>query len=79
MARAITGPAYPERFYAAASYVGFAGSPDSSNSNTVVSKFSNEVSLLLYALYQQVKLLIVVYFTFALNFIELCMIWLNVI
>ncbi|CAO2832746.1 unnamed protein product [Amaranthus hypochondriacus] len=53
MARAITGPAYPERFYAAASYVGFAGSPDSSDSNTVVSKFSNEVSLLLYALYKQ--------------------------
>ncbi|CAO2836704.1 unnamed protein product [Amaranthus hypochondriacus] len=53
MARATTGPAYPERFFAAASYVGFAGSPDSANSNTVVPKFNNEVSLLLYALYQQ--------------------------
>ncbi|KAL2941001.1 Acyl-CoA-binding domain-containing protein 4 [Bienertia sinuspersici] len=50
MARATTGPAYPERFYAAASYVGFAGSADSS---AVASKFNNEVSLLLYALYQQ--------------------------
>ncbi|XP_010674725.2 acyl-CoA-binding domain-containing protein 4 isoform X1 [Beta vulgaris subsp. vulgaris] len=53
MARASTGPAYPERFYAAASYVGFAGSPDSSSSNAVVSKFNNEAALLLYALYQQ--------------------------
>ncbi|CAL5400569.1 unnamed protein product [Camellia sinensis] len=50
MARA--GLAYPERFYAAASYVGFDGSPDSS-SRGVSSKFSNEVALLLYALYQQ--------------------------
>ncbi|XP_021742539.1 acyl-CoA-binding domain-containing protein 4-like [Chenopodium quinoa] len=53
MARASTGPAYPERFYAAASYVGFAGSPDSSASNAVVSKFNNEAALLLYGLYQQ--------------------------
>ncbi|KNA05308.1 hypothetical protein SOVF_191650 [Spinacia oleracea] len=53
MARASTGPAYPERFYAAASYVGFAGSPDSSASNAVVSKFNNEAALLLYALYKQ--------------------------
>ncbi|KAI8031743.1 Acyl-CoA-binding domain-containing protein 4 [Camellia lanceoleosa] len=51
MARA--GLAYLERFYAAASYVGFDGSLDSS-SRGVSAKFSNEVALLLYALYQQV-------------------------
>ncbi|KAF5739863.1 putative acyl-CoA binding protein [Tripterygium wilfordii] len=52
MARASSGLAYPERFYAAASYAGFDGSPDSSTKN-VTSKFSNEAALLLYALYQQ--------------------------
>lgn len=50
MARATSGLAYPERFYAAAAYAGFDGSPTSSGS----SKFSNDVALLLYALYQQV-------------------------
>lgn len=75
MARAITGPAYPERFYAAASYVGFAGSPDSSDSNTVVSKFSNEVSLLLYALYKQVKLWIVLLPWILLNFVWFGWMW----
>ncbi|KAI5658783.1 hypothetical protein M9H77_27576 [Catharanthus roseus] len=50
MARASSGLAYPERFYAAASYAGFDGS---SNSSAVSSKFSNDVALLLYALYQQ--------------------------
>ncbi|XP_073065955.1 acyl-CoA-binding domain-containing protein 4-like isoform X3 [Primulina eburnea] len=49
MARANSGLAYPERFYAAATYAGFAGSPNSA----VVSKFSNDSALLLYALYQQ--------------------------
>lgn len=53
MARASSGLAYPERFYAAASYVGFGGSPNPS-SKSVTSKFSNDVALLLYALYQQV-------------------------
>ncbi|XP_074312254.1 acyl-CoA-binding domain-containing protein 4-like isoform X1 [Silene latifolia] len=49
MARARSGLAYPERFYAAASYAGFsAGSPDD-----VLSKFTNEAALLLFALYQQ--------------------------
>ncbi|OMO68777.1 Acyl-CoA-binding protein, ACBP [Corchorus capsularis] len=52
MARASSGLAYPERFYAAASYAGFDGSPHS-NGNDVGSRFSNEVALILYALYQQ--------------------------
>ncbi|KAL0900841.1 hypothetical protein Bca101_084802 [Brassica carinata] len=51
MARATSGPAYPERFYAAASYVGFDGSD--SSAKQVSSKFSNDTALLLYALYQQ--------------------------
>ncbi|KAK1440483.1 hypothetical protein QVD17_06310 [Tagetes erecta] len=52
MPRASSGLAYPDRFYAAASYAGFGGSPKSS-SKGVTSKFSNDVALLLYALYQQ--------------------------
>ncbi|MQM00568.1 hypothetical protein Taro_033311 [Colocasia esculenta] len=52
MARASSGLAYPERFYAAAAYVGFGGSPNSS-STSVISKFPNDVALLLYGLYQQ--------------------------
>ncbi|KAA8536858.1 hypothetical protein F0562_029336 [Nyssa sinensis] len=52
MARANSGLAYPERFYAAASYAGFDGSPNSS-SKGVSSKFPNDVALLLYGLYQQ--------------------------
>ncbi|CAL9219700.1 unnamed protein product [Arabidopsis halleri] len=51
MPRATSGPAYPERFYAAASYVGLDGS-DSSAKN-VISKFSDDTALLLYALYHQ--------------------------
>nr|AFZ62126.1 acyl-CoA binding protein 4 [Vernicia fordii] len=51
MARASSGLAYPERFYAAAAYAGFDGSPNSTN--TVSSKFQNDTALLLYALYQQ--------------------------
>nr|VDC73317.1 unnamed protein product [Brassica rapa] len=51
MARATSGPAYPERFYAAASYAGFDGSE--SSAKNVSSKFSNDTALLLYALYQQ--------------------------
>ncbi|GFY91934.1 acyl-CoA binding protein 4 [Actinidia rufa] len=51
MARASSGLAYPERFYAAASYAGFDGSPNSSKG--VSSKFANDVALLLYGLYQQ--------------------------
>ncbi|XP_057962846.1 acyl-CoA-binding domain-containing protein 4 [Malania oleifera] len=49
MARASSGLAYPERFYAAASYAGFDGSSNSSVSD----KFPNDVALLLYALHQQ--------------------------
>ncbi|XP_009791118.1 acyl-CoA-binding domain-containing protein 4 [Nicotiana sylvestris] len=52
MARVSSGLAYPERFYAAAAYAGFDGSPDSSTKG-VSSKFSNDGALLLYALYQQ--------------------------
>ncbi|XWS64529.1 hypothetical protein CRYUN_Cryun05aG0011800 [Craigia yunnanensis] len=52
MARASSGLAYPERFYAAASYTGFDGSP-SSNNKDISSRFSNDVALILYALYQQ--------------------------
>ncbi|PKI74049.1 hypothetical protein CRG98_005527 [Punica granatum] len=51
MARGISGLAYPERFYSAASYAGFDGSSDSSKG--VTSKFSNDAALLLYALFQQ--------------------------
>ncbi|KDP23494.1 hypothetical protein JCGZ_23327 [Jatropha curcas] len=51
MARASSGLAYPERFYAAAAYAGFDGSPNSTN--IVSSKFQNDTALLLYALYQQ--------------------------
>ncbi|KAJ8443548.1 hypothetical protein Cgig2_017031 [Carnegiea gigantea] len=55
MARVSSGLAYPERFYAAASYAGFGGSLDSpaSQSQAITSKFQNDVALLLYALYQQ--------------------------
>ncbi|XP_042517734.1 acyl-CoA-binding domain-containing protein 4-like [Macadamia integrifolia] len=51
LARASSGLAYPQRFYAAASYVGFGGSPNSSKG--VISKFQNDTALLLYGLYQQ--------------------------
>ncbi|XP_071701077.1 acyl-CoA-binding domain-containing protein 4-like [Rutidosis leptorrhynchoides] len=51
MARISSGLAYPDRFYAAATYAGFGG--DSIDSSAVTSKFSNDVALLLYALYQQ--------------------------
>ncbi|XP_065852766.1 acyl-CoA-binding domain-containing protein 4-like [Euphorbia lathyris] len=51
MARVSSGLAYPERFYAAAAYAGFDGSPNSTN--TVSSKFQNDAALLLYGLYQQ--------------------------
>ncbi|GAB2228960.1 hypothetical protein Droror1_Dr00023094 [Drosera rotundifolia] len=51
MARASSsGLAYPDRFFAAASYVGFDGSTDSA---AVVSRFKTESALLLYGLYQQ--------------------------
>jgi hypothetical protein len=44
--------AYPDRFYAAAAYAGFgAASPSAS---AALSRFQNDVALLLYGLYQQV-------------------------
>ncbi|KAM1038746.1 hypothetical protein ACFX13_034114 [Malus domestica] len=55
MARASSGLQYPQRFYAAASYAGFDGSPRSA-SKAVRAKFSSESALILYALYQQVDL-----------------------
>ncbi|XP_020585661.1 acyl-CoA-binding domain-containing protein 4 [Phalaenopsis equestris] len=51
VARSTSSLAYPERFYAAASYVGFGGSLNSSTA--ALSKFQNDVALLLYGLYQQ--------------------------
>lgn len=56
MGRATSGLQYPERFYAAASYVGFDGSPRSAT-KAVRSKFKPDTALLLYALHQQVSLL----------------------
>ncbi|WOL15837.1 acyl-CoA-binding domain-containing protein 4 [Canna indica] len=52
MARASSGLAYPDRFYAAAAYAGFGESPNSSIS-APASRFQNDVALLLYGLYQQ--------------------------
>ncbi|CAL0300097.1 unnamed protein product [Lupinus luteus] len=54
MARASSGIQYPERFYAAASYVGFDGS--TSPTKSITSKFSNSTALLLYTLYQQASI-----------------------
>ncbi|GAU11507.1 hypothetical protein TSUD_344970 [Trifolium subterraneum] len=51
MARASSGLQYPERFYAAASYVGFDGS--NSPTKSLTSKFPKSTALLLYSLYQQ--------------------------
>ncbi|GKU97722.1 hypothetical protein SLEP1_g10827 [Rubroshorea leprosula] len=52
MARASSGLAYPERFFAAASYAGFDGSPQSSTKD-IESRFKPDVALILYALYKQ--------------------------
>ncbi|AED93708.1 acyl-CoA binding protein 5 [Arabidopsis thaliana] len=54
MVRASSGLSYPERFYAAASYVGLDGSQ--SSVKQLSSKFSNDTSLLLYTLHQQATL-----------------------
>lgn len=51
MARASSGLQYPERFYAAASYVGFDGS--TSPTKSLTSKFPKSTALLLYSLYHQ--------------------------
>ncbi|KAI4349963.1 hypothetical protein L6164_010500 [Bauhinia variegata] len=51
MARAISGLQYPERFYAAANYVGFDGS--TSPTKALTSKFPKSTALLLYSLYKQ--------------------------
>uniref|UniRef100_A0A453ME10 ACB domain-containing protein n=1 Tax=Aegilops tauschii subsp. strangulata TaxID=200361 RepID=A0A453ME10_AEGTS len=49
-AMASSGIAYPDRFYAAAAYAGFgAGAP----STAAISRFQNDVALLLYGLHQQ--------------------------
>ncbi|XP_047341084.1 acyl-CoA-binding domain-containing protein 4-like [Impatiens glandulifera] len=52
MARGSSGLAYPDRFYAAATYSGFDGSPTSSTKG-VSSKFGSDAALLLYGLHQQ--------------------------
>ncbi|KAF8097971.1 hypothetical protein N665_0278s0032 [Sinapis alba] len=52
MAKASSSLAYPDRFYAAASYLGLDGSVPSSVKQ-LSSKFSNDTALLLYALHQQ--------------------------
>lgn len=52
MARACSGLAYPERFFAAASYAGFDGSPQSSTKD-IEAKFKPDVALILYGLYKQ--------------------------
>ncbi|CAA6662057.1 unnamed protein product [Spirodela intermedia] len=52
---ASSGLAYPEKFTAAAAYVGFGGSQNSSSIGAI-SRFPNDVALLLYGLYQQVRL-----------------------
>ncbi|GKV18549.1 hypothetical protein SLEP1_g28913 [Rubroshorea leprosula] len=52
MARASSGLAYPQRFFAAASYAGFDGSPHSSTKD-IEAKFKPDVALILYALYKQ--------------------------
>ncbi|KAK7269350.1 hypothetical protein RIF29_22075 [Crotalaria pallida] len=54
MARASSGLQYPERFHAAASYVGFDGS--TSPTKSLTSKFSNSTALLLYSLYHQASI-----------------------
>ncbi|EOA22209.1 hypothetical protein CARUB_v10002793mg [Capsella rubella] len=51
MVRASSSLSYPERFYAAASYVGLDGSQ--SSVKQLSSKFSSDTALLLYALHQQ--------------------------
>ncbi|XP_031486130.1 acyl-CoA-binding domain-containing protein 6-like isoform X2 [Nymphaea colorata] len=52
MAWSTAGLAYPERFYAAASYVGLSGGGSPSKSSAI-SRFTDDVALLLYGLYQQ--------------------------
>ncbi|KAF3790353.1 Acyl-CoA-binding domain-containing protein 4 [Nymphaea thermarum] len=52
MAWSTAGLAYPERFYAAASYVGLSGGGSPSKS-PAISRFTDDVALLLYGLYQQ--------------------------
>ncbi|CAN6468812.1 unnamed protein product [Victoria cruziana] len=54
MAWTTAGLAYPERFYEAASYVGLGGGGSQGPSkSTAISRFTDDVALLLYGLYQQ--------------------------
>lgn len=50
-AMASSGLAYPDRFYAAAAYAGFGAG--GATSSSAISRFQNDVALLLYGLYQQ--------------------------
>jgi hypothetical protein len=52
-AMASSGLAYPDRFYAAAAYAGFG--VGEATSSAAISRFQNDVALLLYGLHQQVK------------------------
>lgn len=55
-AKASASLAYPDRFYAAASYLGLdGGSAPTPSLKQLSSKFSNDTALLLYALHQQVS------------------------
>ncbi|KAF3795770.1 Acyl-CoA-binding domain-containing protein 4 [Nymphaea thermarum] len=56
MAMASSGLAYPERFYAAAAYAGFGGGSQGSAKPAAISRFRNDVALLLYGLYQQARI-----------------------
>ena len=49
---ASSGLAYPDRFYAAAAYAGFGAG--GATSSAAISRFQNDVALLLYGLHQQV-------------------------
>ncbi|KAF0897423.1 hypothetical protein E2562_037122 [Oryza meyeriana var. granulata] len=46
-----SGLTYPDRFYATAAYAGFRAS--GATSSSAISRFQNDIALLLYGLYQQ--------------------------
>ncbi|KQK12274.1 acyl-CoA-binding domain-containing protein 6 [Brachypodium distachyon] len=50
---ASAGIAYPDRFYAAAAYAGFGAYGATTSSSAAISRFQNDVALLLYGLHQQ--------------------------
>lgn len=56
---ASSGLAYPDRFYAAAAYAGFGAG--GATVSAAISRFQNDVALLLYGLYQQVTCCLMVF------------------